>query len=82
MYYTIKALVKTDESKVRDMREFETLDEADVRFHLDLSQSINNCKSILMMVVNEVGQVHKCEHWQMPEPTPEPPIPEEEGEEE
>ena len=62
-FFTIKAVTSTDGTETRDMRGFDTLDEALVRFHSDMSTNINNCTSVLCMVINSAGGVHKNETW-------------------
>lgn len=56
-YYTIKILTATDGTEVRDLRGFDTLDEALVRYHTDLQANISKCKSVYCAVINGVGGV-------------------------
>ena len=62
-YYTIKILTATDDTEVRDMRGFDTLDDALVRYHNDLQSSISKCKSVYCAVINGVGGVYKSDTW-------------------
>lgn len=54
-YYTIKILTATDGSEMRDLRGFDALDEALVRYHNDLQANISKCKSVYCAVINGVG---------------------------
>lgn len=62
-YYTIKILTNTDDSEVRDLRGFDMLDEALVRYHSDLQSNIGKCKSVYCAVINGVGGVYKSDTW-------------------
>lgn len=62
-YYTIKILTATDDAEVRDLRGFDTLDEALVRYHNDLQANIGKCKSVYCAVINSVGGVYKSDAW-------------------
>lgn len=62
-YYTIKILIITDGTEVRDLRGFDTLDEALVRYHNDLQANIGKCKSVYCAVINGVGGVYKFDNW-------------------
>lgn len=66
-FYTSKIVTNTDETEVRDLRGFDTLDEALVRFHSDMSSNIGKVKSILCMVINSDGGIHKNESWKLVE---------------
>lgn len=61
--YTIKILTVTDSAEVRDLRGFDTLDEALVRYHSDLQANISKCKSVYCAVINGVGGVYKSDTW-------------------
>lgn len=63
MYYTIKIETNTEGTETRDLRQFQTSDEALVRFHSDLTKYINNTARILEMMINESGTVLKKELW-------------------
>lgn len=63
MYYTIKIETNTEGTETRDLRQFQTSDEALVRFHSDLTKYINNTGRILEMMINESGTVLKKELW-------------------
>ena len=63
MYYTIKIETNTEGTETRDLRQFQTSDEALVRFHSDLTKYINNTSRILEMMINESGTVLKKELW-------------------
>ena len=62
-YYTIKILTATDGTETRDMRGFDTLDEALVRYHNDMQGNITKCKSVYCAVINGVGGVYKSDTW-------------------
>ena len=62
-YYTIKILTNTDGTEARDLRGFDTLDEALVRYHNDLQTNISKCKSVYCAVINSVGGVYKSDTW-------------------
>lgn len=62
-YYTIKILVSTDGAEARDLRGFDTLDDALVRYHNDLQSNIGKCKSVYCAVINGVGGVYKSDTW-------------------
>lgn len=71
MYYTIKIETNTEGTETRDLRQFQTSDEALVRFHSDLTKYINNTARILEMMINESGTVLKKELWVAPTATEE-----------
>jgi len=62
-YYTIKILTATDNTEARDLRGFDALDEALVRYHNDLQANIGKCKSVYCVVINGVGGVYKSDTW-------------------
>lgn len=62
-YYTIKILTATDSAETRDLRGFDTLDEALVRYHNDMQSNITKCKSVYCAVINGVGNVYKSDTW-------------------
>lgn len=62
-YYTIKILTATDNTEARDLRGFDALDEALVRYHNDLQTNIGKCKSVYCAVINGVGGVYKSDTW-------------------
>lgn len=62
-YYTIKILTATDGAEVRDLRGFDTLDDALVRYYSDLQSNIGKCKSVYCSVINGVGGVYKSDNW-------------------
>lgn len=62
-YYTIKIVTATDGSEVRDLRGFEALEEALVRYHSDMQSNIGKCKSVYCAVINGVGGVYKSGTW-------------------
>ena len=62
-YYTIKIVTATDGSEVRDLRGFETLEEALVRYHSDLQGNIGKCKSVYCAVINGAGGAYKSDTW-------------------
>ena len=62
-YYTIKILTATDNTEVRDLRGFDALDDALVRYHSDLQSNISKCKSVYCAVINGVGGVYKSDTW-------------------
>ena len=66
MYYTIKIETSTSGTETRDLRQFQTIDEALVRFHSDLTKYINNTSRILEMLISDTGSVMKKELWIAP----------------
>ena len=62
-YYTIKILTATDGAETRDLRGFDALDDALVRYHNDLQTNIAKCKSVYCAVINGVGGVYKSDTW-------------------
>ena len=66
MYYTIKIETSTSGTETRDLRQFQTMDEALVRFHSDLTKYINNTSRILEMLINDTGTIMKKELWIAP----------------
>ena len=62
-YYTIKILTATDGTETRDLRGFDTLDEALVHYHNDMQSNITKCKSVYCAVINGVGGVYKSDTW-------------------
>jgi hypothetical protein len=67
MYYTIKIETNTAGTETRDLRQFQTSEEALVRFHGDLAKYINNTSRILEMMISDSGNVLKKELWTAPE---------------
>ena len=70
-YYTIKILTATDDAEVRDLRGFDTIDDALVRYHNDMQSNIGKCKSVYCAVINGVGGVYKSDTWNAPTVQPE-----------
>ena len=66
MYYTIKIETNTSGTETRDLRQFQTVDEALVRFHSDLTKYINNTSRILEVLINDTGTIMKKELWTAP----------------
>ena len=66
MYYTIKIETSTAGTETRDLRQFQTAEEALVRFHGDLAKYINNTSRILEMMISDSGNVLKKELWVAP----------------
>ena len=64
-YYSIKILTNTDGTEARDLRGFDTLDDALVRYHNDLQANIGKCKSVYCAVINGVGGVYTRDTWSM-----------------
>lgn len=62
-YYTIKILTATNDTEVRDLRGFDTLDEALMLYHSNLQTAITKCKSVYCAVINGVGGVYKSDTW-------------------
>lgn len=62
-YYTIKIVTATDDTEVRDLRGFEALEDALVRYHSDLQANISKCKSVYCAVINGAGGVYKSDTW-------------------
>ena len=70
-YYTIKILTATDGAETRDLRGFDALDDALVRYHSDLQANISKCKSVYCAVINGVGGVYKSDTWSVQADQPE-----------
>lgn len=66
IYYTVKVEINTLGTETRDLRHFDTINDALVRFHSDLAKYVNNTSSILMMIINSSGNVIKTEKWEAP----------------
>ena len=62
-YYTIKILTATDGTEARDLRGFDTLDEALMLYYSNLQTAIGKCKSVYCAVINGVGGVYKSDTW-------------------
>ena len=62
-YYSIKILTATNGTEVRDLRGFDTLDEALMLYHSNLQANISKCKSVYCAVNNGVGGVYKSDTW-------------------
>lgn len=62
-YYTIKILTATNGTEVRDLRGFDTLDEALMLYYSNLQTAIGKCKSVYCAVINGVGGVYKSDTW-------------------
>ena len=62
-YYSIKILTATNGTEVRDLRGFDTLDEALMLYHINLQANISKCKSVYCAVINGVGGVYKSDTW-------------------
>lgn len=62
-YYTIKILTSTNGTEVRDLRGFDTLDEALMLYYDNLQTSIAKCKRVYCAIINDVGGVYKKETW-------------------
>ncbi len=62
-YYTIKILTATNGTEVRDLRGFDTLDEALMLYYNNLQAAISKCKSVYCAVINGVGGVYKSDTW-------------------
>lgn len=69
MYYTIKIETNAEGTETRDLRQFQTIDEALVRFHSDLTKYINNTSRILEMLISDTGTIVKKELWIAPTET-------------
>lgn len=63
-YYSIKILTATNGTEVRDLRGFDTLDEALMLYYSNLQTAIGKCKSVYCAVINGVGGVYKSDTWQ------------------
>lgn len=68
-YYTVKALVTTDGTETRDMRGFDTIDEALARFHTDLAKVVNveGTISVMMSIIDSASNKLKSEVWESAE---------------
>lgn len=62
-YYSIKILIATNGTEVRDLRGFDTLDEALMLYYDNLQTAIGKCKSVYCAVINGVGGVYKSDTW-------------------
>lgn len=62
-YYTIKILTATNGTEVRDLRGFDTLDEALMLYYDNLKTAIGKSKSVYSAVINSVGGVYKSDTW-------------------
>ena len=62
-YYTIKILTATNGTEVRDLRGFDTLDEALMLYYSNLQAAIGKSKSVYCAVINGVGGVYKSDTW-------------------
>lgn len=62
-YYTIKIMMATNGTEVRDLRGFDTLDEALMLYYSNLQSAIGKCKSVYCAVINGVGGVYKSDTW-------------------
>lgn len=62
-YYSIKILTATNDTEVRDLRGFDTLDEALMLYYSNLQTAIGKCKSVYCAVINGVGGVYKSDTW-------------------
>ena len=62
-FYSIKILTATNGTEVRDLRGFDTLDEALMLYYDNLQTAIGKCKSVYCAVINGVGGVYKSDTW-------------------
>lgn len=62
-YYAIKIMTATNGTEVRDLRGFDTLDEALMLYYSNLQTAIGKCKSVYCAVINGVGGVYKSDTW-------------------
>lgn len=62
-YYSIKILMDTNGTEVRDLRGFDTLDEALMIYYDNLQKAIGKSKSVYSAVINSVGGVYKSDAW-------------------
>lgn len=62
-YYTIKIMMATNGTEVRDLRGFDTLDEALMLYYSNLQTAIGQCKSVYCAVINGVGGMYKSDTW-------------------
>ncbi len=62
-YYSIKILMDTNGTEVRDLRGFDTLDEALMIYYDNLQKAIGKSKSVYSAVINSVGGVYKSDTW-------------------
>lgn len=62
-YYAIKIMTATNGKEVRDLRGFDTLDEALMLYYSNLQTAIGKCKSVYCAVINGVGGVYKSDTW-------------------
>ena len=62
-YYTIKIMMATNGTEVRDLRGFDTLDEALMLYYSNLQTAIGKCKSVYCAVINGGGGVYTSDTW-------------------
>ena len=62
-YYAIKIMTATNGTEVRDLRGFDTLDEALMLYYSNLQTAIGKCKSVYYAVDDRVGGVYKSDTW-------------------
>lgn len=62
-YYTIKILTDTNGTEVRDLRGFDTLNEALMLYYANLQKAIDKSKTVYCAVINGVGGVYKHDTW-------------------
>ena len=62
-YYSIKILMDTNGTEGRDLRGFDTLDEALMIYYDNLQKAIGKSKSVYSAVINSVGGVYKSDTW-------------------
>lgn len=62
-YYSIKILTDTNGTEVRELRGFDTLNEALMLYYDNLQKGIGKNKSVYCAVINGVGGVYKSDTW-------------------
>lgn len=72
MFYVIRIQNKWDGSEVRSIAPFTDKDSAEIRFHSFLAADMGNenMSSVLVVLMNEDGQVLMNRHWVAPTPEP------------
>lgn len=73
MYYFINIQVLEDGSSPKSIAEYNNFDEADAQLHYEMwyaKSNKDNFKSIICLIVNELGNTVKLDLWNKPEPEP------------
>lgn len=71
MYYFINIQNLEDESSPKTIAEYNDFDDADAQLHYEMwyaKTNKTNFKSIICLIVNELGNTVKLDLWNKPEP--------------